>query len=157
MNLNTYKFHAIGDVVATIRQYGTTDSYSTEPVRCFTNRAMCLTDSKLTIQGELEHRTPKSRYGRTSKKQFVQQLTQIERREARIQRIRSKIKSRQSLLCPPSGSILHEPEFIPCSGELHTQYHVGKSQNEPVSLPSFLLNNVGDPAIKVSVAFVKGL
>lgn len=35
MNLNTYKVHALGDYVETIRQYGTTDSYSTEPVRQF--------------------------------------------------------------------------------------------------------------------------
>ena len=26
-NLNTYKFHALGDYTATIRRYGTTDSY----------------------------------------------------------------------------------------------------------------------------------
>ena len=32
LNLNTYKFHALGDYAATIRRYGTTDSYSTEPV-----------------------------------------------------------------------------------------------------------------------------
>lgn len=31
-NLSTYKLHSFGDYVATIRQYGTTDSYSTEPV-----------------------------------------------------------------------------------------------------------------------------
>jgi hypothetical protein len=31
-NLNTYKFHALGDYTATIRRYGTTDSYSTEAV-----------------------------------------------------------------------------------------------------------------------------
>jgi hypothetical protein len=31
-NLNTYKLHALGDYTATIRRYGTTDSYSTEPV-----------------------------------------------------------------------------------------------------------------------------
>ena len=31
-NLNTYKYHALGDVADTIRRYGTTDSYSTEPV-----------------------------------------------------------------------------------------------------------------------------
>ena len=31
-NLNTYKFHALGDYAATIRQFGTTDSYSTEMV-----------------------------------------------------------------------------------------------------------------------------
>jgi hypothetical protein len=32
LNLNTYKFHALGDYVNTIRKFGTTDSYSTEPV-----------------------------------------------------------------------------------------------------------------------------
>ena len=32
LNLNTYKTHALGDYTATIRQYGTTDSYSTAPV-----------------------------------------------------------------------------------------------------------------------------
>ena len=31
-NLATYKMHALGDYVDTIRMYGTTDSYSTEPV-----------------------------------------------------------------------------------------------------------------------------
>lgn len=31
-NLETYKFHALGDYVETIRRYGATDSYSTEPV-----------------------------------------------------------------------------------------------------------------------------
>ena len=31
-NLNTYKIHALGDYVETIKMYGTTDSYSTEPV-----------------------------------------------------------------------------------------------------------------------------
>jgi hypothetical protein len=34
-NLNTYKHHALGDYVSTIRKYGTTDSYSTEPVCIF--------------------------------------------------------------------------------------------------------------------------
>lgn len=32
-NFQTYKFHALGDYVSTIRRYGTCDSYSTEPVR----------------------------------------------------------------------------------------------------------------------------
>jgi hypothetical protein len=35
LNLNTYKLHALGDYTATIRKYGTTDSYSTEAVRTF--------------------------------------------------------------------------------------------------------------------------
>lgn len=32
-NLFTYKLHALGDYVATIAWFGTTDSYSTQPVR----------------------------------------------------------------------------------------------------------------------------
>jgi len=32
LNLNTYKFHALGDYVATICLFGTTDSYSTQLV-----------------------------------------------------------------------------------------------------------------------------
>jgi hypothetical protein len=32
LNLNTYKFHALGDYANTIRKFGTTDSYSTELV-----------------------------------------------------------------------------------------------------------------------------
>lgn len=32
LNLNTYKMHALGDYVSTIRESGTTDSYSTETV-----------------------------------------------------------------------------------------------------------------------------
>ena len=32
LNLNTYKHHALGDYAATIRRYGTTDSYTTELV-----------------------------------------------------------------------------------------------------------------------------
>jgi hypothetical protein len=32
LNLGTYKYHALGDYVDTIRRFGTTDSYSTQPV-----------------------------------------------------------------------------------------------------------------------------
>ncbi|KAG2029817.1 hypothetical protein BDR03DRAFT_1017918 [Suillus americanus] len=72
-NLNTYKFHALGDYVASIRRFGTTDSYSTEP-------------------GELKHRTPKSRYSRTDtdRRAFVHQLTQIERHQTRLRRIKEQ-------------------------------------------------------------------
>jgi hypothetical protein len=33
-NISTYKVHALGDYVESIRQFGSTDSYSTEPVSC---------------------------------------------------------------------------------------------------------------------------
>jgi hypothetical protein len=43
LNLNTYKFHAMGDYVDTIRTFGTTDSYTTQIVRHLTNVSCALT------------------------------------------------------------------------------------------------------------------
>ncbi|KAH7917181.1 hypothetical protein BV22DRAFT_1052620, partial [Leucogyrophana mollusca] len=80
-NLQTYKLHSLGDYSSSIRKFGTTDSYSTE-------------------SGELEHRTSKKRYCRTDRKEFVKQITRIERREARIHRIRDKHRDQQ---LPPTS------------------------------------------------------
>ena len=41
LNLNTYKFHALGDYVATIRRFGTTDSYSTQVVSSIVHCVVC--------------------------------------------------------------------------------------------------------------------
>ena len=45
---------------------------------------------------------------------------------------------------------MNNDAFVALSEESYTHYHVGKSQNEPVTLPLFLQKNVGDPAMKVS-------
>ncbi|KAG2747227.1 hypothetical protein P692DRAFT_20737745, partial [Suillus brevipes Sb2] len=37
LNLQTYKYHALGDYPSTIRRMGTTDNYSTQPVRMLIN------------------------------------------------------------------------------------------------------------------------
>ncbi|KAG2347120.1 hypothetical protein BDR05DRAFT_945499 [Suillus weaverae] len=71
-NFQTYKFHALGDYVSTIHQYGTSDLYSSEP-------------------GELEHHSPKSRYRQTDHKSFVKQLTRIKHHQACICRIGNKM------------------------------------------------------------------
>ncbi|KJA26291.1 hypothetical protein HYPSUDRAFT_133110, partial [Hypholoma sublateritium FD-334 SS-4] len=88
LNLNTYKNHSLGDYVEMIRRNGTIDSYSTEAM-------------------ELEHRSPKSRYLRTSRKDFESQLSRIERRQARIR-----------------------PELP------GLDYHIGKTQNHALDIGS---------------------
>jgi hypothetical protein len=71
--------HALGDYVDTIKMHGTTDSYSTEPVReIFVIWVPSKPTQLYTLQDELEHRHPKARYKCTSKKRFKQQLAQIE-------------------------------------------------------------------------------
>lgn len=134
-NIQTYKYHALGDYVKTIRTLGTTDSYSStvvsalvDPVARFTHRH---------VQGELEHRTPKRRYLRTNRKSFVKQLTQIERRQTRIRRIKEKIHSQTGV----------HSEDASTTPDVH--YHIGLSENHFEHLGTFLRAHSGDPAVKV--------
>ncbi|KAG2053011.1 hypothetical protein BDR06DRAFT_491243 [Suillus hirtellus] len=117
-NIQTYKFHVLGDYVASIRLFGTMDSYSTEP-------------------GELEHRTPKARYHRTDKRAFVHQLTQIERREARLRRI----KQRQSQQGPSVEA--HEMANNP---QLH--HHIGQGEKTYDDFGQYLRDHARDPTIR---------
>ena len=91
-------------------------------------------------QGELEHRTSKARYRRTDRKQFVKQMTGIERCEARTRHIRNVNK-----LSPPSAIV---QEAVAATPDAH--FHIGKSQNFPENLLNFLHKHSDDPAIKVS-------
>jgi hypothetical protein len=140
LNLNTYKNHALGDYTAIIRQYGTTDSYSTESVRIFwlLSPGIHIANSQ---QDELEHRTSKARYSRTNRRNFIKQLTQIERRETRIRRIRDQLKGTEKLM----------DEEVASSPDAH--YHIGKTQNYPEHIPLFLQKNAEDPAVQVTNIF----
>lgn len=100
---------------------------------------MMLTCRVYFFQGELEHRTPKNRFVRTSGKAFVMQMTRIERREARIRRIRAKLFK---------GMKHGNEALVPPAPEAH--HHIGTSQNSYQHIGSFLRDHSGDPAIKVS-------
>ncbi|KJA21107.1 hypothetical protein HYPSUDRAFT_141225, partial [Hypholoma sublateritium FD-334 SS-4] len=121
LNLNTYKDHSLGDYVESIRRNGTVDSYSTELI-------------------ELEHRSPKSRYLRTNRKDFEKQMGNIERRQARIRKIRQKINSSNGI----QEVLMHEngPE------SWASEYHIGKTQNHPLNLQVFAGERRYDPAAK---------
>ncbi|KAI0055695.1 hypothetical protein BV25DRAFT_1815207 [Artomyces pyxidatus] len=117
-NTNTYKFHRLGDYVSTIRRMGVTGSYSTQ-------------------RFELEHKTSKMRYLRTSHRTIPLQLSQIETRERRIRRIRESVNRRPSI-----------PEQPDVADDLQARYSTGKTQNYPIHVPSFLLARAGDPAVE---------
>ncbi|KAG8716738.1 hypothetical protein FRC08_008905 [Ceratobasidium sp. 394] len=63
LNINTYKFHALGDVVKGIRLFGSTNSYTTQI-------------------GELEHRRVTARAQRTNRNDIACGLATLEYREA---------------------------------------------------------------------------
>lgn len=142
LNLQTYKHHSLGDYVETIRQYGTTDSYNTETVcllHCFWNRFLMF----IIYQGELEHRTPKARYRRTDRKAFIKQLTQIERRQTRIYRIKRSV-SEMNHKCSSNANQPREAAVDP--GQHH---HIGRNENIYNEIGTFLRDHADDPAIKV--------
>lgn len=91
---------------------------------------------------ELEHRSPKSRYLRTSRKDFELQLSRIERRQTRIRRIRQKLddftRKREVL----------EHEKVPESVPSTASYHIGKTQNHALDIGS-LPGEYGSLATKV--------
>lgn len=90
----------------------------------------------------MEHRTAKGRYRRTDRNTFVRQLTQIERREARLRRI----KQRHQAGVPRTDA--HEIANDP---KLH--HHIGQSEKIYDEFGQYLRNHTGDPAMKVSNLF----
>ena len=92
----------------------------------------------MRFKGELEHKTPKKRFPRANGKEYVKQMTGLERREARIRRIREKLW--------PKGV---KPADEPSSQASDAHHHIGTSQSNPVHIGKFLQDNAGDPAIKV--------
>lgn len=95
-------------------------------------------------QSELEHRTAKSRYLGTNRKNFVKQLTRIERRQARICRIRARIMQDRDSAC--------ESEQVPNTPQQH--HHIGLGQNRWEHIGTFLCRHAGDPAVQVQVILV---
>ena len=72
---------------------------------------------------------------------FEKQLTQIERRQARLRRIRQKLDQ----IGKVRSTLTHEkgPDSSIC------QYHIGMTQNHPIDLATFAKVNRKDPAAKV--------
>ncbi|KAF8146367.1 hypothetical protein K438DRAFT_1475340, partial [Mycena galopus ATCC 62051] len=115
--------------------------------------------------GELEHRRVKRFYARTNKNTAVRQMTVLERREqalTRIARTLGKILPRP----PPTTPVdphkkrqrqqkklklfvdFADSESLPYTApEQH--HHISHSRNFYLSIPHFLSENLGDPAIHV--------
>jgi hypothetical protein len=64
-------------------------------------------------------------------------MAQIERRQARIRRIRAR----------NFGVKEHEADKIATSPDVH--HHIGKSQNHPEHVSLFVQKNSADPAVQV--------
>jgi hypothetical protein len=92
-------------------------------------------------QGELEHRTSKSRYRRTDRREYVKQMTQIERREARIRHIRTKT----------FGKDEESTSYEQVALNPHVHHCIGQSENFYEHIGLNFAERSGDPAVRVKV------
>ncbi|KAG8932511.1 hypothetical protein FRC01_013537 [Tulasnella sp. 417] len=120
-NMFTYKLHALGDYVASIRLFGTTESWSTQT-------------------GELEHRRVKGFWKRTNFRDAPTQIAATDRRVRYHERVLAKLKGSDSKRSSVKGS--HE-DVQP--SEVH---HRIADRGEPLDLPSWLKGLPHDPATK---------
>ncbi|KAF6742404.1 hypothetical protein DFP72DRAFT_1081941 [Ephemerocybe angulata] len=135
LDVFTIKFHYLGDYVENIRQFGTTDSYSTET-------------------GELAHRRPKQWYARTDRKEFEGQIGQIERRQARLASIRAEME-RVECLDEPESDFSESAALPDPSSECG--YTVAENQNDFISLTEVFMTHPGAPVDPYSSNFVPKL
>ncbi|KAJ3543473.1 hypothetical protein NMY22_g3125 [Coprinellus aureogranulatus] len=149
LGIYTIKFHFLGDYASVIRDFGTTDSFSTQTVSAL---------------GELYHRVPKSWYVRTDRKDYKSQLSQTERRHARLSYIRAGLgaappenlaqqsgsstltssgtqqegangHNQQKCAAPPPNSRPHQEGQV--SPIARPGYSIGTNQNSPLRLDCF--------------------
>ncbi|KAF8501973.1 hypothetical protein JB92DRAFT_2658525, partial [Gautieria morchelliformis] len=129
LNLSTYKLHAMGDYVNTIRHLGTIDSYSTQA-------------------GELEHRTSKRRYPRAAKNAHAASMPKIDRCETHMRAIHAQVDA-------TSGKPCWCPHPLDATGDEHLPYtdptlhhHMSSGRRHPMDIGAFLQEHEGDPALK---------
>ena len=102
--------------------------------------ALCLTLAHEVRQSEREHRISKSRFLRTSGWSIPKQLSRIERRQHQIRAIRQTVNGCHPPVEPETG-VASDPGV---------QYIMAESEKFSVHIPTFLQQNVGDPAVKVN-------
>lgn len=142
-NLTTYKLHALGDYVRTIRLFRTTDSDTTQIVRDFI--FVIDTITILRCQGEVSHQFVKKFYQCTNKHEPAKQIAKQERRRTRI-RHQHDIYYTHSDDNGDSGN-----DSISLQPQLHHQ--LSNSPSNTFNLAEFLRSSPNNPAFQVSSTY----
>ncbi|KAJ8692097.1 hypothetical protein PTI98_009438 [Pleurotus ostreatus] len=109
-NMATYKHHSLGDYVPSIRRFGTTDSYSTQP-------------------GELQHRRLKVFYVRTSKNKALRQMTKHEAHERVVRTVFTRVRTVQRLQQVITRQGKPQPSQSELLGVEAKPYHLAKQHH----------------------------
>ena len=147
-NTKTIKLHSLGDYVSHIRTHGTTDSYDTGIVS-YDHRTCNKPGSDASLQSELSHGRVKTRQkARTSKKNTMRQLGNIDFVESQVRRIAAKVDAAGV----PMGLIPSPSTVAPTA-----RYHIAQDTKKPLVLGEWLINHSDDPALKVMNLFISRL
>ncbi|KIO28459.1 hypothetical protein M407DRAFT_22354 [Tulasnella calospora MUT 4182] len=129
-NMFTYKMHSLGDYVAAIRLFGTTESWSTQV-------------------GELEHRRVKSFWRRSNQREATSQIAAVETRGRFHERIWNRIQQAQPQ--KDATAALDEDTSDAYHGEVggrsHEHHYIG-IEGTKLQLSSWLETNRNDPSTK---------
>ncbi|KAJ7581570.1 hypothetical protein C8J56DRAFT_1102833, partial [Mycena floridula] len=127
-NLETTKIHQLGYYVPYIKEFGTTDSYSTQI-------------------GELEHRVVKRRYGQTNHQAVVDQIVDRGILELVHDRMMAEY---QSALLEASDSESDEETEVPNIAEesLLPPCRIAMDQKAKIHVPSWISSRPNEPAFK---------
>lgn len=141
--MNTYKMHALGDYAETIRKLGTSESYSTQVVRCFFHLRKYLISWP---QGELEHRRVKRLYGRTNKNNYEEQIAKQEQRQRILREVRRRLNIMDT--DPTSAASVGKPKKSQMKS-LEAHHYISHSGRTSITIGKYLTKNKADPAFKV--------
>ncbi|TRM61255.1 hypothetical protein BD626DRAFT_558654 [Schizophyllum amplum] len=126
-NMNTYKYHALGDYAASIAQFGTTDNTSTQ-------------------MGESEHRRVKRFAPRTGKKDYATGISKHVDRERLVHDINEKNAPLLATKRDPKHSFDESESLPPTSPK--DDYNIAESQRDFDNIYKWMRDNKDDPAAK---------
>jgi len=148
-NMETYKYHALGDYAISIRLHGPLDGYSSQlvsnPVL-----SMCV-QYLISDQGELEHRRSKRFYPIVRKGSHAVGIGKAVSRERLLQLISQRTvgSTHPKVRLSPKGRKPVKESLPPTSPTTH--HHISAETRNKVDIAELLDENEGDPALEVRI------
>ncbi|KAG8741331.1 hypothetical protein FRC10_002993 [Ceratobasidium sp. 414] len=131
LNLNTFKFHSLGDYAPTISQLGTTDSFSTQTI-------------------ELQHRKPKAQWERTNMREAIPQMVRIGDIGDALDTIAARLNKLEHAKDPPQDTSSNDMIS-------RNPYWIGQTDrtDDAINIPLWVDTHSQDCAVKFFIPSLK--
>lgn len=163
LNLETAKNHLVAHTVFDVPVFGTTDSYSTQPVSICGTYCPTIYFQLIfvCVQAENSHRGAKNYYGMTNKNNAVSQIALLERRSESYNTMFEKdpfsskgqgtgTVETQNMKAPERQAEYRQSEDRPPLTNPTEHHHIPKATRAKHHIVKFTHDNKSDPAFHVS-------